>query len=82
MAVSFKLAGVFSLSLSRMLVAVFVCHAEERLEQHRTGIKEINFSARVNRCFLGWRILMVYMDLNQTDCQDVHVYVGAGDGLC
>lgn len=43
MAVSFKLAGVFSLCLSRMLVGVFVCHADERLELHRTGIKEINF---------------------------------------
>lgn len=43
MAVSFKLAGVFSLSLSQMLVAVSVCHAEERLEPWRTGIEEMNF---------------------------------------
>lgn len=43
MAVSFKLAGVFSLSLSLMLVAVLVCHAEERLVLHRSGIKEMDF---------------------------------------
>lgn len=43
MAVSFKLAAVFRLSLSRMLVAVFVCHAGDRLEPHCTGIKEMNF---------------------------------------
>lgn len=43
MTVSFKLAGVFSLSLSRMLVAVFVCHAEERLELRRSGNEEMNF---------------------------------------
>lgn len=43
MAVSHKLAGVFSLGLSRMLVAVFFCHAEEILELHCTGKEEINF---------------------------------------
>lgn len=40
MAMSFKLAGVFSLTLSPMLVTVFVCHAEERLVI--SGIKEIS----------------------------------------
>jgi len=47
--VSFKLAGVFSLCLSTMLVAVFVYHAEERLvlfQNQRDG-----FPAIVNWCF-------------------------------
>lgn len=49
MAVSFKLAEVFSLSLSPVLMAVFVCHAVERLVLSHSGIKEMNF--------LQWQIV-------------------------
>lgn len=44
MAVSYKLAGVFSLSLSRMLVAVYVCYAEGILELHCTGMEQMDFT--------------------------------------
>lgn len=40
---SLKLAGVFSLCFSPMLVAVFVYHAEECLVLHCSGIKEMDF---------------------------------------
>lgn len=43
MVVSLKLAGVFSLSFSLTLVAVFVYHAEERLVAHCFEIKEMDF---------------------------------------
>lgn len=42
MAVSYKLAGVFSLSLRWMLVAIYVCHAEAILEPHCTGMERMN----------------------------------------
>lgn len=55
MAVSGKLAGVFSLSHSRMLVAVFVCRAEGILERRRAAMGQINVGREENRCFLGRR---------------------------
>ncbi len=52
MALSFKLAGVFSLSLRWMLVAVFVCHVEERFELHRLGRRERELISCENKLLL------------------------------
>lgn len=57
MAVSLKLAGVFSLSLSPMLVAVFVWRAEERLELLGAGIEEMNFLQESVAAFLGLEVI-------------------------
>ena len=58
MAVSLKLAGVFSLSLSPMLVAVFVCRAEEKIVASPFRNQRDGFAEIVHCRFSGGVILL------------------------